>query len=82
MYLDPIMILITKNEETSSRFSVELISANPQLISLRKVGANMKTSILNGFQSIICKFFRHHHQHLHQRDEKRLITTTEESRSS
>ena len=72
MHLSLIMILFSKNEETFSRFSVELISANPHLIHLRKVGAEMETSILNGFQSIICKLLPLYcAQHLHQRDEKR-----------
>ena len=72
MHLSPIMIVFTKNKETLSRFSVELISPNPQLINLRKVGAEMETSVLNGFQSIICKLLPLYcAQHLHQRDKKR-----------
>ena len=54
VHLAPIMMRFTKDEETSRRFCIELISANSQLINLKNFGADMEVAIFNKFQSVIC----------------------------
>ena len=73
VYLDPVKMHLTKDEATFRRFCVELISANPQLIYLKKVGVDVEAAVFNGFQSVICKLLQLYcPQHLQQRDEKAI----------
>ena len=58
MHLGPVTMHFTKYEETFRRFCVELISANPQLISLKKLGVDMEAAIFNGFQGGIWKLLQ------------------------
>ena len=53
-----VMMHFTKYEEGSSMFCVELISANPQSINLKKVGVGMEVAIFTGFQSVISNFLQ------------------------
>ena len=63
----------TKDEETFRRFRVELISANPQFINLKKVGVYMEAAIFNGFQRVICKLLQLYcTRHSTERDEKAI----------
>ena len=52
------MMHFTKYEEGSSMFCVELISANPQPINLKKVGVGMEVAIFTGFQSVVSNFLQ------------------------
>ena len=54
VHLIPVMMHFTKDEGTFSRFCVELISASPQLINLKKVGVDVEAAVFSGFQSVIC----------------------------
>ena len=80
VHLGPVMMHFTKYEETFRRFCVELISANPQLINLEKVGVNMEAAIFNGFQSVILKLLQVYcARHLQQRDEKAIDSCHQKS---
>ena len=71
VHLSPVMMLLTKDEETFRRFGVELTSTNSQLIKLKKVGLNMELVIFNRFQSVIYKLLQLYcTRHLQQGDEK------------
>ena len=70
----------TKDEETFRRFRVELISANPQLINLKKVGVYMEAAIFNGFQRVICKLLQLYcARHSTERDEKAIDSCHQKS---
>ena len=70
------MMPFLKNEETFRRFCIELVSANPQLINLNKVGVDMEVSIFSGFQSAICKLLQLYcGQHLLTPEEQRRFKT-------
>ena len=58
VHLGSVMMHFIKDEETFRRFCDELISTNPQLINLKKVGVDMEAAIFNGFQSVICKLLQ------------------------
>ena len=63
----------TKDEQTFRKFCVELISANPQPINLKKVWVDMEAAIFNGFQSVVCKLLQMYcARYLQQRDEKAI----------
>ena len=47
VHLGPVMLHFTKNEETFRRFCAELLSANPQLNGLTKIGVDMESAIFN-----------------------------------
>ena len=80
VHLGPVMMHFTKDEGTFRRFSVELISANPQLINLKKVGVDMEAAIFNGFQSVISKLLQLYcARHLRQRDEKAIDSCHQKS---
>ena len=70
----------TKDEGTFRKFCVELISANPHLINLKKVGVDMEAAIFNGFQSVISKLLQLYcARHLRQRDEKAIDSCHQKS---
>ena len=70
----------TKDEGTFRKFCVELISANPHLIDLKKVGVDMEAAIFNGFQSVISKLLQLYcARHLRQRDEKAIDSCHQKS---
>ena len=80
VHLGPVMMHFTKDEGTFRRFCVELISANPQLINLKKVGMDMKAAIFNGFQSVISKLLQLYCvRYLQQRDEKTIDSCHQKS---
>ena len=80
VYLGPVMMHFTKDEGTFRRFCVELISANAQLINLKKVGGDMEAAIFNGFQSIISKLLQLYcARYLQQRDEKAIDSCHQKS---
>ena len=67
------MMHFTKDEETFRRFCVELISADLQLINLKKVWVDMEVAIINGFHRVIYKLLQLYcAQHLQQKDEKAI----------
>ena len=73
MNLGAVMMHFTKDEETFRRFCVELISADLQLINLKKVWVDMEVAIINGFHSVIYKLLQLYcAQHLQQKDEKAI----------
>ena len=73
VHLDPVLIHFTKDEKTFRRFYPELISADHQLINLKKVDVEIEVSIFNGFRSIICKLLQLNcARHLQQRDENEI----------
>ena len=80
VHLNPAMTHFAKNEGTFRRFCVELISANPQLINLKKAGVDMEAAIFNGFQSVITKLSQLYcARHLQQRDEKAIDSCHQKS---
>ena len=80
VHLGPIMMHFTKDEGTFRKFCVELISANPHLINLKKVGVDMEAAIFNGFQSVISKLLQLYcARHLQQRDEKAIDSCHQKS---
>ena len=80
VHLGPTMMHFTKDEGTCRKICVELISANPQLINLKKVGVDIEDAIFNGFQSVICKLLQLYcARHLKQRDEKAIDSCHQKS---
>ena len=80
VHLNPAMTHFAKNEGTFRRFCVELISANLQLINLKKAGVDMEAAIFNGFQSVITKLSQLYcARHLQQRDEKAIDSCHQKS---
>ena len=74
------MMHFTKDEGTFRKFCVELISANPHLINLKKVGVDMEAAIFNGFQSVISKLLQLYcARYLQQRDEKAIDSCHQKS---
>ena len=55
VHLGSVMMSFSKNEK-GWRFFVELISTNPQSISLKKVRVDMEDAIFTGFQIVIYNF--------------------------
>ena len=55
VYTGPVMFHFSKDEETFRNFCLELVSANPNIINLKKVGVDMEAAIFNGFQSVVAK---------------------------
>lgn len=73
VFLGPIMIHFSKTEKTFGRFALELVSANPNLKHLKKIGVDLESAIFKGFKNMIptlkrlvCVF------HLKKRDESKL----------
>ena len=73
VHLVSVMMHFTKDKGTFRRFCVELISADPQLINLKKVEVDMEAAVFSEFQSVICQLLQLYcTQHLQQRDEKAI----------
>ena len=49
VHLCPVITQFTKDEETFRSFCAEMISANPQLINLKKVAVDIKAKIFSRF---------------------------------
>ena len=49
VHLCPVIMQFTNDEETFRSFCVEMISANPQLINLKKVAEDIKAKIFSRF---------------------------------
>ena len=68
--LGPVMLHFTKDEETFRRFFQEMQAANPAILNLRKVGADMEAAIFNGFKSVTPNLkLLYCVRHLQKRDE-------------
>ena len=73
VYLGPLMLHFTKDEETFRRFLLEMLGANPGLLNLHTIGTDMESAIFNGFHSILIKLFLLLCvRHLQERDEKAI----------
>ena len=80
VHIGPVVMSFTKDEGTFRRFCVELISANPQLINLKKDGVDMEAAIFSGFHSVISKLLQLYcSRHLQQRDEKAIDSCHQKS---
>ena len=53
VFLCPVMLHFSKNEKTFGRFALELVSANPKLKHLKKIGVDLESAIFNGFSNNI-----------------------------
>ena len=53
VFLGPVMLRFSKNEKTFGRFALELVSANPKMKHLKKIGVHLESAIFNGFSNII-----------------------------
>ena len=74
------MLHFTKNEETFRQFCAELLSANPQLNGLTKIGVDMESAIFNGFKSLNKHLLQLYCvRHLRQRDEVAIKKLHEKS---
>ena len=51
--IGPTMFHFSKDDETFRRFCAEILSSNPNLITLKKLGVDMEAAIFNGFESMI-----------------------------
>ena len=77
------MLHFTKDEEAFRRFCVELVSANPGIMNLRKVGVDMEAAIFNGFQSVITKLLQLYcARHLQERDQLAIDKCHQKSKIS
>ena len=56
--LGPCMLHFRKTEESFRRFCGELLSANPSLENLKKVGTDMESAIYGGFKSLLPKLLQ------------------------
>ena len=83
VFLSPVMLHFSKNEKTFGRFALELVSANPKLKDLKKIGVDLESAIFNGFSNIIPRVSRlvcgHH---LKKRDESELLNLLGKTRKS
>ena len=83
VFLGPVMLQFSKNEKTFGRFALELVSANPKLKHLKKIGVDFESAIFNGFSNIIPTVSRlicvHH---LKKRDESKLLNLLGKARKS
>ena len=82
VYLGPVMLHFTKDEEAFRRFCLEMISVNPAISNLRKIGVDMEAAIFNGFKSVLTGLFQLYCvRHLQQRDEKAVDKCHEKVKS-
>ena len=83
VHLGPVMLHFSKDTETFRRFCLELISANPAISNLRKVGVDMEAAIFNGFRSAIGSLMQLYCvRHLQQRDIKAIDNLFKKSKLS
>ena len=69
VFMGPVMFHFSKDEPTFRRFCAELISANPNILNLKKCGVDMEAAIYSGFKSVIPRLMQLYCvRHLQQRD--------------
>ena len=67
----PMMVHFRKDEATYRRFAGELVTENPALLNVRKIGTDMDNALTNGIGSILSKADQ---LHVSERDAHRLDT--------
>ena len=73
VFLGPILIHFTKEEETFLRFALELLSADPTLRNLKKIGVDLESAIYNGFKKVFPTLYRLLCiRHISERDRQKL----------
>ena len=83
VFLFPVMLHFSKNEKTFGRIALELVSANPKLKHLKKIGVDLESAIFNGFSNIIPTVSRLVCVHqLKKRDELKLLNLLGKTRKS
>ena len=69
VFTGPVMFHFSKDDSTFRRFCAELVSANPSVANLKKVGVDMEAAIFNGFKSILPNLLQLYcAKHLQDRD--------------
>ena len=53
VFLDPVMIHFTKDENTFMRFAMETLASNSKLYEIKRIGADMESAIYNGLKKAI-----------------------------
>ena len=53
VFLDPVMIHFTKDENTFMRFAMEILASNSNLHEIKRIGVDMESAIYNGFKKAI-----------------------------
>ena len=73
VFIGPMMLHFTKDENAFGRFALELLSADHELVGLKNIGVDMEKAIYRGFKNIIPSVSRLLCvRHLKQRDEKKV----------
>ena len=73
VFLGPLLFHFTKDESTFTRFALEMIALDPEVINIKKIGSDMEKAIYNGVKAIIPSAGQLYCvQHLSQCDEKKL----------
>ena len=73
VFLGPRLFHFTKDESTFTRFALEMIALDPEVINIKKIGSDMEKAIYNGVKAIIPSAGQLYCvQHLSQCDEKKL----------
>ena len=73
VWLGPVMLHFSKDEEAFRRFCLEMISKEPLLLNLVKIGVDKEAAIYNGFKSVISSLLELYCvRHLKERDELML----------
>ena len=72
-FLGPLLFHFTKDESTFTRFALEMIALDPEVINIKKIGSDMEKAIYNGVKAIIPSAGQLYCvRHLSQCDEKKL----------
>ena len=81
--LGPLMLHFTKDEETFRSFCLEMVSANPAILDLKKIGVDMEAAIFNGFQSVLRSLLLLYCvRHLQKRDEIAIEKCQEKNKTA
>ena len=83
IFLGPTLFHFTKDDKTFLRLVLELLDAEPELINLKTIGADMEEAIAKGFKRIIPNIkVLYCARHLKQRDEMKLDSLMEKVTAS
>ena len=73
VFLGPVLFHFTKDDQTFTRFALELQTSNPETIKLKEIGIDMEDDIFNGVQLLfpdVPELYCGHH--MKQRDVSKL----------